>query len=381
MSALPSDRFSFSRFYGLTIKEILQITRDPSSFLIAVVLPLLMIFLFAYGISLDTNRIAIGLALEDKSPLARNLGAAFEHTPYFKVITGHSRQPFTEQLIGTHIHGIVVIPQDFSIQFQQGDPTYIQVIADGTETNTASFIQNYAQGVVTRWEQNYLLNEKSNQKTNLGIVPETRVWFNPELKSRYVILPGSIAVIMALIGTLLTSLVVAREWERGTMEGLLATPLTSLEFVLGKLTPYFIMGMGSMSLCVFIAVVAFQIPFVGSFSVLFISAAIFLLASLCLGFLISIISKNQFIASQAAINSAFLPAYMLSGFLYEIQSMPAPVRMLTYLLPPRYFVSIIQTVFLAGNIWALILPNLGCMLLIVGILLYFISKKMRKSLE
>ncbi|MGD9591313.1 MAG: ABC transporter permease, partial [Candidatus Berkiella sp.] len=193
--------------------------------------------------------------------------------------------------------------------------------------------------------------------------------------------PGSIAIIMALIGTLLTALVVAREWERGTMEAMLSTPIHISELIIGKVTPYFMLGMCSMILCVGISVFIFNVPFVGSILLLAFATGIFLLAGLSQGLLISTLSKNQFVASQAAINAAFLPAYMLSGFLYEIQSMPGPIRAVTYLLPARYFVSIIQTSFLAGVIWSEILPNLLAMLAIAGFFLFLVTKKSKKSLE
>lgn len=372
-------QFSMRRLLALVYKESLQVLRDPSTLMIAVILPLIMIFLFAFGVSLDLNKIRIGLVLEDTSPEARSLAAAFQNTPYFSAITETSRPKLTEELVAAKIRGIVVIPQDFAKNLKRGEIAPIQVIADGSETNTASFVQSYAEGVTALW---WLSWQQEHGITELpSIISQVRVWFNAEIKSRNVILPGSLAIIMALIGTLLTALVVAREWERGTMEAILSTPVRISEFIIGKMIPYFLLAMGSMLFCIALAVFAFKVPFEGSILVLMLATAIFLLAALSQGLLISIISKNQFVASQAAINAAFLPAYMLSGFLYEIQTMPLPIRTLTYLFPPRYFVSIIQTSFLAGDVWSLILPDMLAMLGLGSFFLMLVIKKSKKSLE
>ncbi len=367
-----------TRLTAFIYKEFLQAVRDPSTLMIAVILPGMMLFLFAFGVSLDLNHIRIGVVLEDTSSLARSLAKAFESTTYFHVVGDTHRHQLTQALVAGKIRGLVVIPREFSTKLLSDEISPIQVIADGTETNTASFIQNYANGVVENWQQS--LVEQSDRNVPI-IISQPRVWFNPELKSRHVILPGSIAIIMALIGTLLTALVVAREWERGSMEAILSTPIQISELIIGKVTPYFILGMGSMILCVFICVFIFDVPFRGSILLLSLSTGLFLLAGLSQGLLISTLSKNQFVASQAAINAAFLPAYMLSGFLYEIESMPLLVKAVTYLLPARYFVSIIQTSFLAGVIWSEILPNMFAMFVIASVFLFFVARKSKKSLE
>lgn len=370
--------FSFRRMFAFMHKELLQMTRDPSSFLIAIVLPMMLIFLFGYGVSLDANTIKIGLIIEDSSPMARDLASAFLNTRYFLTEVSPDRNKLTQQLVAGHIRGLVAIPQDFSEKIKRKQPSPIQIIADGTEANTANFVQNYAESILRDWWTNWQKEQGLHFAT---IHTETRVWYNPELKSRNVLLPGSIAVIMALIGILLTALVVAREWERGTMEAILSTPIHISEFVTGKLLPYFFLGMGSMILCVLFTVFGFHVPFVGSFSIMVIATAFFLFAGLGQGLLISILAKNQFVASQAAINAAFLPSYMLSGFLYEIDSMPLAIQIITLILPARYFVAIIKTTFLAGNVSDIILPNLFAMLVLGGISLVLIIKKSKKSLE
>lgn len=370
--------FSTRRMFAFMRKESLQMTRDPSSFLIAVVLPMMLIFLFGYGVSLDANTIKIGLVVEDTSPMARDLASAFLNTRYFSTQVATSRNELTQQLVAAHIRGLVVIPQDFSERLRRDQRSPIQIIADGTEPNTANFVQNYAEAVINGWWSHW---QKQEGLSFASIKTETRVWFNPELKSRNVLLPGSIAVIMALIGILLTALVVAREWERGTMEAILSTPIHISEFVIGKLLPYFILGMGSMILCVVFTVFGFNVPFVGSFLIMIIATSFFLFAGLGQGLLISTLAKNQFVASQAAINAAFLPAYMLSGFLYEIDSMPIAIQIVTMILPARYFVSIIKTLFLAGDVSPIILPNLLAMLALGSFFLILVIRKSKKSLE
>lgn len=373
------SQFSPKRLLAFMKKEFFQIVRDPSSYLIAIFLPLMMIFLFGFGVSLDANTIRIGLVLEDTSREARSLAYAFQKTAYFETLIRHNRKQVEDELMASKIRGFVVIPQDFTKKIRANETATIQIIADGSETNTASFVESYAEGVIANWSRD--IKSQLVIPAVGSVNTQTRVWFNPELKSRDVLLPGSLAVTMALIGTLLTALVVAREWERGTMEAILATPIRIDELIIGKLLPYFILGMGSMCICVFLTVLGFNVPFNGSLWLMALATGLFLVASLSQGLLISTLAKNQFVASQAAINAAFLPAYMLSGFLYEIDSMPLPIRLITHLLPARYFVSIIKTNFLAGVIWSDILPNLMAMLIIGVVLLGIVARKTKRRLD
>lgn len=371
--------FSFRRFSAFVKKESLQVIRDPSSILIAVVLPLLLTFLYGYAMSLDANKIRIGLVLEDRSTKAYSLAAAFTGTPFFAVIEDTDRQAIEKKLIKGEIRGIVVIQQDFSKSLDNQLTAAVQVIADGSETNTANFVINYSIGVINTWVSSLRLEKKVN--FDIPIEINTRVWFNPELKSRYVLLPGSIAIIMSLIGTLLTALVVAREWEHGTMEALISTPIRVLEFIAGKITPYFFLGLGSMTLCLAISIIFFGVPFRGSFLVVYLSTSVFLFSALGQGLFISVTSKNQFLANQFAIMLGFLPAFVLSGFLFEIHSMPLYIQILSYVLPPRYLVSILQTTFLSGTIPYLIVINIIPMLLIAVTFIGLAIKNTRKSLD
>ena len=370
------NTFSFQRFFAYLQKEFKQILRDPSTMLIAFALPLLMIFIFGYGVSLDADKIKIGILLEDTSPEARSLVNAFLATPYFDARAGYDRLSLENDLTRGHLRGMVTIPLDFSKNINQKTPATLQVLVDGSETNTAKFVLNYAEGVVANWN-----NERALEKKNIAfplLTMEPRIWFNPELSSRDVLLPGSVAIIMSLIGTLLTALVVAREWERGTMEAIMSTPIRIREMLLGKLIPYFLLGLGSMTLCVFLSVTLFGVPFRGSYLVLLLATSCFLLAALGQGLLISTLTRNQFVSGQISIMAGFLPAFILSGFIFEISAMPWPIQAITYLLPPRYFVTILQSTFLAGVIWDLIIPDLLAML---AIALFFFILTARKTVK
>jgi ABC-2 type transport system permease protein len=356
------------RLKALIKKEFYQIIRDPSSILISIGLPFLLMFIYGFGVSLDLDHLRIGLVLEDTSPDARRFVESLADSRFLNVKIVRDRRELTDDILKGSIRGFVVVPSYFSaFRSRPGNVAPIQVIADGSETNTANFVQNYVQGAWQVWLQQEAL---SYGLKGLPLVKtQSRFWYNEELQSRNFLIPGSLAIIMTLIGTLLTALVVSREWERGTMEALMSTPVNIFELLLGKLIPYFILGMSSMTMCVFIAVFLYSVPFRGSFIVLAIVSSVFLFSALGLGLLISTIAKNQFAASQAALVSAFLPAFMLSGFIFEIASMPLPIRILTYILPARYFVSSLQTLFLVGNVWSLIWFNLIPML-IIGLILF-----------
>jgi len=368
------------RLKALIVKEFHQIVRDVSSILICVVLPTVLLILYGFGVSLDFKNMKIGLVMEDTAPDAQSFVKALVDSRYFNVDIGRDRKRIEQDVVDGKLLGMVVIPSYFS-QFRERTDKIapIQVIADGTNPNTASFVQNYVDAAFEGWlQQQYY---ESGWRGQLLIDPQIRYWFNESLDSRYFILPGSLAITMTLIGALLTALVIAREWERGTMESLMATSVTSSEIMLGKLLSYFILGMVSFILSIFFTIFAFGVPLRGSLLALMLSGAVFLFTALGLGLLISTLAKNQFVASQAALNAAFLPSYMLSGFLFEISSMPVPIQWMTYAIPARYFVSCLQTLFLAGNIWPLILKNIAIMFGIALIFYAILVKKMVKRLD
>lgn len=373
-----SSHDRWRRLRALVIKESLQIVRDPSSILIAVVLPLILLFLFGYGVSLDANRLRIGIAIENPSPAARELAGGFQASRFFDVRLAEDRRAFIPDLVAGRIRGIVVIPATFTAEsaLTDGAPQ-IQVITDGSEPNTASFVQNYARGVVANLLAQRVA-EGERRPPPIAAVP--RFWFNPGLESRFFLVPGSIAIVMTLIGTLLTALVVAREWERGTMEAMMATPIGVAELLLGKLLPYFGLALASMTLCTLVAVLLFGVPLRGSVAALLLLSIAFLCPALGQGLLISAVTKNQFVASQVALLSGFLPAFLLSGFIFEIPSMPPPIQWLTTIVPTRYLIPSLQTVFLAGDVWPLFLQDIGAMLLIGLVFFTLAARSTQKRL-
>jgi ABC-2 type transport system permease protein len=365
------------RFAALVRKETYQVVRDPSSILIAFVLPLVLLFLFGYGVSLDTTRTRVALVVEEATPLTRDLAASFEASRYFSVVTGRDRREFEDDLVLGRVRGILVIPAGFAADHAAGRHPSVQVIVDGSDPNTANFVQNYAQGAVANWERQRLSEGRSAPP---AISAEQRFWFNPQLTSRNFLVPGSIAIVMTLVGTLLTSLVVAREWERGTMEAMMATPVSAAELLAGKLLPYFVLGLTSMTLCVLVAVFLFDVPFRGSVAALYALSATFLMPALGQGLLISAATKNQFLASQLALISAFLPAFLLSGFLFEINSMPTVIQWVTYAVPARYLIPSLQTVFLAGDIWPMFARAITVMFLIGCMFFALAARSTRKRI-
>ncbi|MDH7976025.1 ABC transporter permease [Sphingomonas sp. AR_OL41] len=353
-----SAAFDPRRFAAMLIKESLQIARDPSTFLIAFVLPMLLLFLFGYGVNLDTARSRIGLSLQDDSAAAKSLAGSFQNSAWFDVRTTGAVSQLAPKLVAGRIRGIVVIPDGFGRQVAKGGGD-IQVMTDGSLPNSASFIGAYAEGVRATWVAARSADHGTTKPP--PIQTAARFWFNPELKSRFFLVPGAIAVVMTMVGTLLTSLVIAREWERGTLEAIMATPVGMVEFIATKVIPYFVLALGSITLCAVLAITVFGVPFRGSPFALFVIASAFLFPALGQGLLISAATKNQFVASQVALLSAFLPTMLLSGFLFEISSMPKPIQAITYLVPSRYLIPQLQTVFIAGDDWSLFLPNIAAL--------------------
>lgn len=373
-------RFSPRRVAALVAKEAAQIARDPSTFLIAFVLPMILLFLFGYAVSLDTTRTRVALVLQDSSAPALRLAQAFQRSSYFDVTMARAVQPVRGKMVDGSVRAIIVIPPDFGSRFAQGRVQPIQVITDGSQPNTANFVASYAEGVRATWAAAEGL-ERNPGAAAAPVTVSARYWYNPELKSRYFLVPGSIANVMTMIGTLLTALVVAREWERGTMEAMMATPISMAEFVASKVIPYFLLALASMGLCAVIGVFVFGVPFRGSVLALLAIASAFLMPALGLGLFISSATKSQFVASQVALLTAFLPTFLLSGFIYEIGSMPWPIQLITYLVPARYLIPCLESVFLAGDQWRLILPNIGIMLAF-GMAFFLLSFRVtRRSLD
>ena len=365
------------RFTAMLRKESYQILRDPSTFLIAFLLPVLLLFLMGYGVNLDAVRTSIGISVQDESEPARSLATTFQNSSFFDVKAVGPLALLEPELVEGNIHAIVVIPQDFGRLSSRGGGT-VQVITDGSMPNTANFVSAYADGVYATWAEARATDAGGPRPPRIDI--SARFWFNPELASRYFLVPGSIAVVMTMIGSLLTALVVAREWERGTMEGIMATPVRMSEFLLTKVIPYFVLGLISMALCSILAITVFQVPFRGSVLALLAISAVYLVPALGQGLLISSVFKSQFVASQVALLTAFLPTLLLSGFVFEIASMPRIIQALTYLVPARYLIPQLQTVFLAGDDWGLFLPNMLILILFGAVLFFFCRRATRRRI-
>jgi pyoluteorin transport system permease protein len=365
------------RTRSLVRKEARQMVRDPSSIAIGIVMPVLLILLFGYGLSLDVTKAPVAVVFEDLSPEATDLAASFQLSEYFdpQLLTS---MPGAERLMLTRkVDGIIRIRSDFARNLSLGNAE-VQILVHGVDANHARIIQNYAQGAIGQW-----VARRAAEGKQLAIGPVTvqnRMWFNEANESRYFLVPGLIVLIMTLIGALLTALVMAREWERGTIEALFVTPVRTDEILLGKTIPYFVLGMIGLVLCLAAAKFLFEVPFRGSLAVLTGASMLYLLVALGIGLLISSAVKSQFVASQITLLVSFLPAVMLSGFLFDLHSMPFVVRLITYVLPARYYVTLLQTIFLAGDIWAVILPNAAVLAGMAALLLFLTRRATQKKL-
>jgi ABC-2 type transport system permease protein len=367
------------RLAGLVRKEFLQILRDPSSIAIAFLMPIVLLLLFGYAVSLDAEHVPIALVIERPSAEATSLAGAFAGSRYFEILSVPTMAEGIPAVTAHRVDGIVHLRSDFAGALQNRDGTAIQVIVNGVDANTARIIAGYVEGVWGKWLEALALSK--GQALVVPVEVKQRVWFNSEMRSRNFLVPGLIAVIMTLIGALLTAMVVAREWERGTMESLMVTPVAMPEILAGKLIPYFVLGTGGMAITVAMALWLFEVPLHGSFWVLLAAASLFLLTALGMGLLISTVTKNQFVAGQVAIISTFLPAFLLSAFIFDVASMPWVVRVLTHFVAARYFVAILQTVFLAGDVWSVILPNGFALMAMAAVFLGLSWRKSRKRLE
>ncbi|MBN2479833.1 MAG: ABC transporter permease [Parachlamydiales bacterium] len=377
-----SQNFSVKlrRLKALVIKEFYQIIRDSSSIMIAFIFPIILLGIYGFGVSLDMDNLKIGVVLEDNNSKAQSFFLSLRNSKYFSVQVDRNIKKLQKKLEAGEIRGIVTVPFYFSEYLNRPDrKAPIYVVADGSEPNTANFVQNYLQATWSNWILQEAISSGKQDGPIIDIQP--RVWFNEALNSRFFLIPGAIALIMTLIGSLLTALVVAREWERGTIEALMATPITMKEIYIAKTFTYFCLGMLSMIVCTVISIIVFQLPFLGSIIPLLIVSATFLLTALGTGLLVSILTKNQFLASQISIVTAFLPAFMLSGFIFEISSMPFLIRILTYIIPARYMITCLESLFLVGNVHRLLIINVSIMALVVVALFLIIFTKTKKRLD
>jgi ABC-2 type transport system permease protein len=353
---------NFNRLLAVARKEVIQILRDSRSLGIVVLMPVTLMLLFGYGVNLDLKGLPVYVFDRDGSQQSQDLLKHFQASSYFHIVRAVNDYPsLTRALDDGSAKMAIVIPWDFSQRLSEGGPVQVQALVDATDDNTANVLIGYTQAVVQGYSseiQTAWLMRRGRQIQPAPVTVQTRTWYNENLESSAFIIPGVLALVMSVIGAFLTSLTIAREWERGTMEQLISTPVSVMEIMLGKMTPYFVLGMFDVIVCALIAIYWFHVPFRGSFLTLLISSAMFLVVVLSLGFFISVLAKNQFAASQIALLITFLPAFLLSGFLFAIEQMPIALQWITRILPARYYVSVLKKIFLKGTPTAMLSADL-----------------------
>lgn len=369
--------FSWIRLWALVKKEFIHIIRDPRSLAMAFLMPLILLILFGYAITMDIKTLNLAVYDQDKSAASRNYLEGFPASRYFSVVAAAESHAEVRALLDQgRAHLALVIPRHFARDLEQGRTTKVQLLADGSDANTATIALGYAEAVTNRFSTAQL-----GSKIELAVDNRLRVWYNPELKSRWFIIPGLIAVIMTVITALLTSLTVSREWESGTMEQLIATPVQPIELFLGKMAPYFVIGVLDVLFSVAMGVWVFDVPLRGSFLFLLGVTAMFLIGGLSLGIMVSTIAKSQLVASQLAMVVTFLPAFLLSGFLYSIDNMPRFLQVVTHVVQARYFVEVLKNIFLKASPPAYVADDLIFLGLFAGVVFAVALGKFRKKLS
>ena len=340
------------RAWAIARKEFLHVLRDPRSLAMAIAMPMFLLLLYGYALTLDVDNVPTVVWDQSQTTASRDFISRFRGSRYFSIENySWNYHELEREIDSGRALVALVVPRDFADQIRSGRSASVQLIVDGSDSNTATLAVSYADAVTHAYSQALSLQEirrLGGRAFNVSVDFRPRVWFNPELESRNYIIPGQIAVIMMVIAALLTSLTVAREWERGTMEQLISTPVTGRELILGKLLPYFSIGMVDMVLAALMGEFLFHVPLRGSVLLLFASSAIFLAGTMALGILISVVAKNQLMANQMAMVLTFVPSFLLSGFVFPISNMPTVVQWITYLVPARYFITLLKAIYLKG---------------------------------
>ena len=372
------------RLLAISRKEVFQVVRDSRSLLIVLLMPLMLMTTLGYGVNLDTKHIKVFALDQEGSQASQDLLKRFQSSEYFDLAaTVTDYRALAAALDDGRCQLAIVIPFDFSERLHDGRPVNIQALVDGSDNNTAELAIGYAQAVLASYGavvQTEYLRKSHAPTANPVLSVEARTWFNEDLESKNFIVPGVAAIVMAVVGVLLTSLTVAREWERGTMEQLISTPVTSLEIIVGKLVPYFALGMFDTAACAAIAVFWFQVPFRGSLIALSVGSGIYLIAILGLGFWISVATRNQLAASQIGLVTAFLPSFLLSGFTFPIDQMPIGVQPFTYLIAARYYIVILKSVFLRGTGLNFLVGPLIALVIYAALMVLLARRSFHKSL-
>lgn len=365
---------------GLLAKEALQILRDPSALMIAFLLPIILLVVDGFGISLDARRMPLAVLAETPAELTRGIVQALANSPYLHVVGVSSTEEGVARMTAGEVRGMLVLREDFAQRLASSSrwPAPVQLVVNATDPNTAAILEGYVEGAMAVW-----LGGQARElgRSVGGVSVEPRYWFNPALRSADFIVPGVIAFVMAMTGTLLTALIVAREWERGTMEAMLASPARLGAMILAKLGSYFVLGMLAMLVSVAIAILVFGVPFRGSVGVLLLASALFLVFSLALGLFISTLTRNQFVAAQLAFLLTMMPCMMLSGMIFDIASMPDWLQIVTTIVPARYLVTILQSLFLAGTVWPLMLPDLAALAIAAAVSVAAVFAVTRRRLD
>jgi ABC-2 type transport system permease protein len=374
-----TDGISWRRLRALTRKESRQLLRDKSNLMVGLFLPLLLILIFGYGLSFDVKNAPIAIVTEDTSPTAQNVLAGFYLSPYFSPVPLVSMSAAMQLMREREVDAIVYVRSDFSRRLASGDAT-IQILVNGVDANRARVLQAFAQGAIAQWSAKRMASGEGGSIAAPAVSIDSRAWFNEANNSRYFLVPGLIVLIMTLNGALLTSLVIAREWERGTLESLFVTPVHATEIVISKIVPYFVVGLAGLLMCLLSAKFLFAVPIRGSLTLIVFTSMLYLLVSLGTGLLVSAATKNQFLASQIALVVGFLPALMLSGFIFDLRSVPAVVRGISRLLPATYYVEALQTLFLAGNVASLLIKDLAVLIIAATVFLVLARVNTRKEL-
>ena len=374
----------WNRLLAMAVKEVVQIRRDTRSLIIVLLMPVVLVLLFGYGVNLDLKHLPIYVYDREGSQDSQDLLKRFQASDYFELVKVVNNYPDLVRAIDDgHAKMGLVIPYDFSQKLREGGPVGVQALVDASDDNTANVIVNYSQAVVQSYSnavQVDWLERRGQTQPPLPLSVETRTWYNENLESSAFIIPGVLALVMSVIGAFLTSLTIARAWERGTMEQLVSTPVTPLEIMLGKLFPYFVLGMFGVALCVILAIGWFHVPFRGDLLTLFLSSAMFMVVVLALGFFISVIAKNQLAASQIALLVTFLPAFLLSGFLFAIEQMPRFIQLVTQILPARYYVSALKEIFLKGTPLSMLKDELAPLAIFAVVLTIVATRSFHKRL-
>ena len=374
------------RLQAIAVKEVLQIWRDPISLMIALLMPFMQMILLGYGVSLDVKHLPVCVFDREASQNSQALLKRFQASEYFSIVAGFDNYRDVARALDRGLCRLaVVVPTDFSERLSDTGTSAVQALVDATDDNTANIAIGYAQAVVTGFSSTVLIEASALAGSTVAalqpIAAQSRVWFNEDLESRNFIIPGVVALVMALVGAQLTSLTISREWERGTMELLVSTPVTPMELMLGKLLPYFAIGLLDAVFCLAFAVFWFDVPFRGTLATLFFTTSLFLIVVLGIGYLISTAIRRQVGAAQIGLLVTLLPTTLLSGFAFPIDQMPPAVQAVTFVVFARYYVTILKAVFLKGSgILDLTAPILA-MIVYAGVVAFLAARAFRKRLD